>query len=283
MGRHFGKTVALCVCVLLIICIGWGFEYARISGVLGLGLDGLSIGDWGDSFSALNAVFSGAALIGLGATIYLQLQFAQRQIADNGKAEFERVFFQLLKLIRELRSDLVFTERSSGLRSEYSREIDRIYPKVSGSYGVGPDTKPKISTGTDAIYSAFRVVTNKIDKRLVAGDQISEKQLAQIYNVTVNRYHEAEFGPYFRSIYSLLKRIDSSRYLSETEKLDYSRLLRSQMTSHEAILLGLNSIAPHSKDLKHYVESYRMLKYSASGRIREELSRHFGSEVFKGR
>tara|TARA_R110002049_G_scaffold309095_1_gene516830 strand:- start:220 stop:1044 length:825 start_codon:yes stop_codon:yes gene_type:complete len=273
----FIATLIFIFAMILIICMWWGSSIVWLGAHIGLSVNNVSLGDWGDSFSALNTAFSGGALLGLGATVYLQLRFARRQQVDNGKAEFERVYFQLFDLVRELKSELRFasTPRKS-LSSAFTSSS--IHPHLAGVRVATGDEK----VGAEAIKLAYDDVSKQLS-RYSSVSHAKSPSIERLYNIVVNRKFQAEFGPYFRVIYSILKRIDVSTVLNETEKLDYSRLLRSQMTSQEVVLLGLNGLQAESKDLKDYLIKYRMLKYSQSGELRKVLHERYPSETFNGR
>lgn len=273
----FIPTLIFIFAIILIICMWWGGAIIWIGAHLGLSVESVSLGDWGDSFSALNTVFSGGALLGVGATVYLQLRFARRQQVENGKAEFERVYFQLFDLVRELRSELRFASTSrKSLHSVFGSP-----PTHSAATSVSAATGDE-KVGAEAIKLAYNDISKQF-ARYSSPIHTKRPSIERLYNIVVNRKFQAEFGPYFRVIYSILKRIDVSSVLNETEKLDYSRLLRSQMTSQEVVLLGLNGLQAESKDLKDYLVRYRMLKYSQPGELRKALQERYPSETFTGR
>ncbi|OYU18668.1 MAG: hypothetical protein CFE34_09445 [Rhodobacteraceae bacterium PARR1] len=266
----FIPTIVFLASIVIILCFWWADQALHLGAWMGLEVDKVTIGDWGDSFSALNTAFSGLALLGLGATVYQQLKFSERQRIEVGKAEFERLFFQMFSLIRELRGELRFSNRSTV----------RDFPTIPFSAVDSSESKEKL--GVDAIKSAYYSITRAID-----APELQKKkrplEVERVYNAVVNRRFEAEFSPYFRAIYSLLRSIDTSRHLTQEDRLYYSRLLRSQMTSHEVILLGLNGLSKNSKDLEKYIVKYRMLKYSADGVVKLKLRQRYPQETFSGR
>lgn len=266
----FIPTIFLFAFVIIVLCLWWADQVIYFGAWMGLNVDNVTIGDWGDSFSALNAAFSGLALLGLGATVYQQLKFSERQRIETGKAEFERLFFQMFSLIRELRGELRFASRAS---------IRDLTPEPFLTAGA-LENKEKL--GVDAIKSAYYSIVRVLDDPELQNKR-GAIRVERVYNAVVNRRFEAEFSPYFRAIYSLLRSIDTSRHLTHDERLDYSRLLRSQMTSHEVVLLGLNGLSKNSKDLEKYIVKYRMLKYAADGVVKNELRKRYSQETFSGR
>lgn len=94
--------------------------------------------------------------------------------------------------------------------------------------------------------------------------------------------HQLEIGHYFRSLYQILKYIDSYgksslspgkaktlRELREQlskdrrnylEQRQYANMLRAQFSSAEIDLIFANCLTPQGKDLKYYIEKYSFLK-----------------------
>jgi len=272
----FVATLIFCAAVIIIICFACCYYAVSVGRFIGLDLEPTSLGDWGDSFGTLNSAFSGLALLGLAATVYLQIKSTQRQQRETGKAEFERVFFQIFALIRELRDELRFSPDSSTKRIASTLMAGR--PSFTP---VKEDEHSEVN-GVEAIRKAHLEITKKLIVAKKRG-KLTKQTASRYYNVVVNRRYEPEFSPYFRAIYSLLKRISSNQHLSSEEKWDYGRLLRSQMTSQEACLLGLNGLSKHSKDLSDYIIQFRMLKYSQDGIIRDLLQEAYPTETFRGR
>lgn len=269
----FYATMLFFVLLVIIVCSAWGdwaFGVVRSVGTEG---KNYSLGDWGDSFGALNAAFSGLAFVGLGSTIYLQRIAMRKAEQERGKVEFESQFFQIFGLIRELRRDIEYLPVKQRTMAAKSTSVGAIGTKQL------PGARRIVVKGQKGINKAYSDVRKIFRTRPIA----STEELVRIYGVVVNRHNESDFGPYFRSIYTALKRIDQCVYLSEDEKLNYSRLLRSQMDSWEVGMLGINALTDQSKDLKKYVEAYRMLKYCRDDEISTILKECFCSSTFVGR
>lgn len=68
------------------------------------------------------------------------------------------------------------------------------------------------------------------------------------------------FGYYFRNLYRVVKYIDQSD-IAESEKIEYSKLLRAQLSKHEILMLFYNSMSSKGKE-KFYdlVVNHSLLK-----------------------
>lgn len=88
-----------------------------------------------------------------------------------------------------------------------------------------------------------------------------EHPVGAFYAEKLHRMNEDHLGPYFRIIYSMLRRISEASFLNDEEKIAYGNLLRSQLTSTELFVIGVNGLAHVSGDLRGYLEEFRMFKY----------------------
>lgn len=75
-----------------------------------------SLGQFGDMFGALNALFAGAAFLGVAIASYLQFGTLKAAREQQRLSEFEPLFFQLIGLFRELQRD---TEINGWVGSPY--------------------------------------------------------------------------------------------------------------------------------------------------------------------
>lgn len=66
---------------------------------------------------------------------------------------------------------------------------------------------------------------------------------------------------YFRSIYRILKFIDSSHNLTDSDKLHYSKILRAQISDSEAVVLFMNSFTSAGFSTRKDILKYNLLKH----------------------
>jgi len=207
----------------------------------------------GDSFGSLNALFAAIGFI----MLLFSLRQQQRQITraerEQSRQRFESSFFEILRLLRELRKEIHFS---------YSRSY-RTREGKQASEAEYTDHKAVLAIVREL---SFQIETNPESKW-------SREKLASIYDKNVHSRYEGFLSPYFRIIYTMLIRIRDSKDLEEDERFTYSRLLRSQLTTPELTILAFNSMSPVSKDFSHLVTHFRMLKYMPESKIKE---------IFKG-
>ena len=241
----------------------WGDLLAgSLSGVFARELSATDLAraaQWGDSFGPLNALASAAAFTVVLATLIVQGRDIHRQ-------RFESSFFELLRLMRELRNDIQFS-----FSPEYRTDLIAKYPNRRIVVAK--------QQGFDGVRAANREMMH-----WTKGDKIQgREELGHIYMEKVHKRHEATIAPYFRLIYTILHRIRTDKVLTQDEKFRYGNLVRSQLTSDELKLLAYNGLAPVSKDLETLIVEFRMLKYLPSSSVRNRLKNIYATEAFSAR
>ena len=228
-----------------------------------------SLGQWGDSFGVLSSLFTGLGFAGVIATFWIQREqiLIQKEQADiseryQHKERFDSTYFELLRLLREIRGEVRF---------HFGEEY----------FDASDETDPNESTGHSAMRKAWREAKHYI--RNEPGVRKAE-EIDKIYYDKVHRRFESGFGPYFRLVYTILRRIDEDKILNFSEKRDYGNLLRSQLSSYELGLIGLNGLCHVSKNLKYYLEEYRLFTHlpPRSSRYRV-LINYYDPKAFEGR
>lgn len=266
------------IILFIILFFGWGL-YADYSVDIARFFVGNSIisvehaGSWGDTFGAFNGLVSLAGAIFIVRTLLLQqdaLKEQQKaitlQVSDAHRQRFEASFFELLKLMRELRSELSF---------KHSRAYINAATTPARKLG-----RQKTKNGTDALTSF--VVEHLFNLRSEVSDppNATREQLAKSYDETMNTQTERTFAPYFRLIYTIINRVRKDTVLSKDEKNNYTRLLRSQMTNSELIAIAYNCLSSRAADLESLLTEYRMLKYLPDSPARRRFERIFKPEIF---
>ncbi|MER8981088.1 putative phage abortive infection protein [Mesorhizobium sp. M0870] len=243
--------------------------------------NGEKVGQWGDSFGALNALMSTLAF----AAVLYTLRLQQRQIDDAQRDQhiqrFESSYFELLRLFREARAAIKFEygleyRKSKGYASNPSTNIIR----VGRAMALNPQTAQRQGD------EAFRAAMIEFRYWMQSGGVVGKSNinlLAEIYTKRIHDRYEGQFGPYFRLMYTILQRISEDDKLSPNEKARYGNLLRSQISSYEAAIAGFNGLSPVSKDFSRLITEFRLLKYLPSGTTRRVLERHYPPEAFNAR
>lgn len=221
----------------------------------------------GDSFGAINSLFSGLALAGIILTILMQkqeLEYQRKELVMTreemvrtrkefetqnstlSKQQFENTFFQMINLLTTI------TEQSKYVRNQYTSTGRDAFKSMLNQYN-------------EIIASHIRSENNRIGSMEImenpnlefTSDNINKRLSVQIYSTLFN-YHKNTLSHYFRTLYHIVKLIDS------TEGIDqrfYISVLRSQLSNPEQILLFYNCL--HSNGLRFFkplIEKHCLLK-----------------------
>lgn len=260
----------LAATVLILVWLAWVLQKA-VFYHLGIIWEPSTIGQWGDSFGALNALFSALAFVAVLFTLKQQrddLARQQRQIfnaeQNQHRQRFEDNFFQLLNVIRENRQDVRFINSDEYLQAN-------------------PKATRRNKRGHQAFRAAYREMRYWIRIKKRSGSSLNRQQLAELYAEKVHSRYESTLGAYFRLVYETLDRVERDTHLNAQEKDEFGNLVRGQMTSFEASIAGCNALNDFAKDFGRLLVRFRLLKYARAGDVYDELRHHYPPETFQGR
>jgi hypothetical protein len=214
-----------------------------------------SWGAFGDYVGGvLNPLLAFLALFALLYTIVLQVEELQEmrteftKTVDAAKHQtFEATFFQLLRLHNENVAII-------------SLEEDKPDPSTMRK-------RKYVHRGKTALYHYTKLVEQEIEKHPVEPDAASEVRANVI--ATGYRAFFGHFGPvlgnYFDTIYEILSFVD--RCELDVDKLAYSRIIRSQLASWEALLIAYYCLSSQrlSWSLNELVNRYSLLETLDAG------------------
>lgn len=263
--------ILLFVLIIVSSWVAWGYFGTWIADWMLRGQSADYAGSWGDSFGAFNALFSALAFGAVFATLLLQGRALSHQQRDQHRQRFESSFFELLHLMRELRSEIRFKhslDYRSGSKSPASTKL----------------RSRRLHRGEEAVTAAVAEMRYWIRIRRTRGANITSHEISDLYSKYVHKPHESRLGPFFRVVYTILRRLHDDNVLSESEKIFYGNLLRSQLSSHDVSLVAVNGLNPISKDLSTLLSKFRMLKYlPEGGTMRNTLKKVYPGSAFEPR
>jgi len=76
--------------------------------------------------------------------------------------------------------------------------------------------------------------------------------------------HQGQLAHYFKTIYRLVKMIDTNITLLENEKVEYIKIVRSQLTDYELLIMYYNYHSVYGDKSKGLVYKYNLLKHIAT-------------------
>lgn len=194
-------------------------------------------GTFGDTFGAVNAIFSGLAFVGLIYALLLQKNQLELQRQDliltrNELAETRKEFKEQNKTLKKQRFENTFFS----MLSLHNEIVNNTHFKQSES-----------EYGLDALEEHGRLAFTLILNGLISiiNDQPENNNQDEeeiIKNIVENYYDQQQLhlGHYFRNLYGIF-RIISNADLSKKEKEDYAKMVCAQISDQELALLFFNS------------------------------------------
>ncbi|MFM5930968.1 MAG: putative phage abortive infection protein [Novosphingobium sp.] len=208
-----------------------------------------AVGQWGDAFGGFNALFGALGFSAVVVTFWVQFKALEIQQRDQHLQRFEASFFELIRLLRELRAQLRY------------KQTDAMQLAASEKY-----TSDKSRSEYAAIKYAFYEVRHWLMENNVQCQKYQRSDIEKIYDNCVHNRYEARFAPYFRMVYTILNKILCDQVLEDGEKIYYANIVRAHLTSYDIQLIAFNATSAVANDLFDYLTYFRMLKYVPKGR-----------------
>jgi hypothetical protein len=232
---------------------------------------------FGDSFGSVNALISAFAFAGVIVAIVIQRNELRLQRKDlelqRTESEkqnltlqlqrFDNTFFNMLGLQQEIVNNLYYKQqvKETVVEDAPNPAHGRIAKEVLVN---------KIIQGRELFRFTFeeqdhyyKNETNNWTKVRGMKGYIHFAG-AENYN---NSYTPSYFDHYFRHLYTIIKFIDNSNFLSFDEKYKYTTIVRATLSRYELIWLYYNGLSDIGKQkFKKLIEEYSLLK-----NIREDL------------
>lgn len=215
-------------------------------------------GTFGDSFGALNALFSGFAFAGIIYTIFLQKQELKLQrkelrqtreefIIQNEtlkKQRFENTFFHLVGLHNEIVDKLSVTR----IEHSYLNGVSTTEPVTYN--------KKEFFNGAIKALGSYEGIKHNSDNMDEVWDGI--KNAYKNFNME----YASHLSHYFRNLYHIYKYIHLSNLITKDEKQFYASIIRAQLSDKELALIFYNMLIDDLgyPNFKYLDENYDVLK-----------------------
>lgn len=197
-------------------------------------------GQFGDLFGGLNTLFTALGFLVLVTTMLLQQReaFAQEDARRKDEVvrheeQFERNFFELLRLLETATSSVAVSLRSA-------------FP-----LDAGPTTFIGIPAFAAIEKSFSKSIHHGVDSTLSTDDILSA------FSETISRITSG-VGPYYRTLYQLLRYIEQS---SSTKSFRYASIVRDSLSTQQTTLLFVYCLTSQGASLKTLVEHFGMLHH----------------------
>lgn len=206
-------------------------------------------GTFGDSFGALNALFSGLAFAGLIVTLIMQKEELgmQREELNDAKQELRQQSIEFKKQNKTL---------------NLQRFENTFFNMLNLQETITRNLNYDCSDGGDPFECDGRMVFNKFytykmldfeENIRGIGMYLQRKGLHQY-----SRVPDIEvFDHYFRHLYRIFKFVNESPLIeTEEERYDYACIVRSQLSEYELLMLFYNSLQEENAKFKILIEKF---------------------------
>ncbi len=225
------------------------------------------LGQVGDMFGSLNAAFTALAFVAVWWTGRMQrtelemqreeLRLQRHELQSTrgvlARQTFETMFFQMLKLSRELREDVELAHRS----------------QVKGTQAM------KILADECSVLSGHIDLNKLNNSELPLRDEFGRLYLSRVHpNCGV------QFSAYLRTLYQTFKSIDVHDGLTLEDRKQYSRLARAQLNSYDLAVLAANACSSYGEGFRPLIEKYSLLKHYQGDKL-HFIQRAFDKNAFE--
>lgn len=202
--------------------------------------------------------------------------------------------------LREQRKDIAINQESARLQNEalikqieefekQKEELEltrKVYEQQSKTMAEQEKTM-KLQQFESNFYSMLELcmsIKNELNKKSKVADYFKEKydelysfaenkletenHPPQRHSIVVSYYNElfllykGELSHYFKTIYRLIKIIDSNLFLDEKEKKFYCKIIRSQLSEYELLIMNYNYHSMYALKARNLIYKYNILKHT---------------------
>lgn len=254
----FWKPLLGMLSVAALLWAAWGFVgvglvegYWRSKFSVDATTGGLpALGQVGDLFGGVNALFAAFAFAGVAVAAYYQhlswqllSDEATRSNARHVRESFEPLFFQLLKLPRRpahlLPTGTIYDHLKVGVTSEGLAHFEDVVQALRSTIATSNAYAQLAVDGLQAPLSGFISMYEELYRR-----------------------NEAVLGPFWRSQYHIFKLIERSE-LPDDIKVEYANIARAMLGTDVVFLMTLNCAADSNKEFGKLVDKFGLLKHVA--------------------
>ena len=245
------KYTKYAIASVIIVIILWALSFLLLI------VDKGDRGTYGDMFGPVNALFSGLAFAGL--IITLVMQHEELGLQRN----------ELIQTNKELAAQREqFTAQTKTMQIQ--RFENTLFNMLSLQQGIvnglefiptdGADTTPicKGRTVFDVFYNTKITRHRYMDEDTIWGIRGLIREVNDV-NVYLHVSDISIFDSYFRHLYRIFKYIDKSPLIDDSERYDYSCIVRAQLSKYELLLLFYNSLVFNDNGefkFKRLIEKY---------------------------
>lgn len=229
------------------------------------------LGQVGDLFGGINALFGALAFIGVACAAYYQRQTFLQQRADSAanKTALEESRLVNAALLSNAKHELFI---SVFLRTveELHKTIDKIHLKIVPSIFPSSEyteysmlERDKGLKKIETLLSDMAYEIKRISNRTSREFKTAKSKIDDLYYTTYAS-NSGTLGPFIRNFYNTFYLIEESG-MTYTEQNKYSQIALASIQENILIIIMMNGLTDQGKKLKRIVEKYGLLATFPAG------------------
>lgn len=255
----FSFILLMVTIVVFIVCGSWSFSNELCEE---------KIGQFGDFVGGLiGTILAFAASI----LYYIALKEQQKDVHTNQQS--------LEKQVEEFKNQVAELELSRRVYEgqRQTMALQQFETSFYSYFDIYLSLKSQFEKTNDDI-DAFMGVIDCLRASL-SSDELPSMSIADAHNITVMRYSESfaysKFSHYYRTFYRLINMVVESPALkNENERMKYIKIIRSQLSDNELLVLYYNAHSKYAGNAKNLLYEYNFFKHLKSIEKVEILERY---------
>lgn len=252
LDHDFKKQAWICVVIfaviLIVLCIAYCWNYPKFIWKDKWNLDAERFGQFGDFFGGVIG-----SIITLTSFIFLYYAFKEQRLANVETHETNKKIIQQNELLKKQDEQHLYWERLSQFDTHFNTLLSLYEDSLNGYQNEDKQCGRKVLNQKVASYIASTTFENSdgYTKRVQAA---SSK-----FNGFIIK-HRTLINAHMRLFYQLLVLLDTP-YLEDSSKVVYLKIVRSQLTDEELILIRYNCLTKRGQKMQMPVFRYNILKH----------------------
>ncbi|MCT8174348.1 putative phage abortive infection protein [Variovorax sp. CY25R-8] len=213
------------------------------------------LGQTGDLFGGVNALFAAIALIGVFWAATMQWRSLTEGRRAAAEQRFETMFFELLRLTREV------LER---VEVPMPRAQNAAMPGSTSSSFMTKSGASALNALASRYFSDYPVATSEEFRPFFL------QQLVNRYKTRVYQANPSALGPYFRLLFQTFDLVANAK-IDEGKRVRYSNIARGQISDGAVLLLALNGLTWRGWKFVPLIERFGLLEHMHQRYLRKYL------------
>lgn len=240
--------IAIFAAILTVLCIAYCWNYPKFIWKDEWSLDAERFGQFGDFFGGVIG-----SLITLASFFFLYKAFREQRLANIETRETNKKILEQNELLKKQDEQHLYWERLSQFDTHFNTLLSLYEDSLNGYQNEDKQCGRKVLNQKVASYIASTTFENSdgYTKRVQAASSKFNGFMIK---------HRTLINAHMRLFYQLLVLLDTP-YLEDSSKVIYLKIVRSQLTDEELILIRYNCLTKRGQKMQMPVFRYNILKH----------------------